>query len=284
MLQASARYYLLLTPSGDVEATFSDEYHEPGFDIMYPLEFDYPKCDQFSVRIQKRADATGDTFSTIDSVDFSVIVKDPTTDQTVPYTLVDIGNRSLLLTITNSLTLIDPTVRVRIMDVYLKDTTDDDFIIFRILVNDDSKYFNYIFVDVNNMSDRSSVTAQGRDVYVRVAASGNYYMLISPYAYLKEKTLAESDFSYPLNTIFYKRQDSYSNEDYSFSISAYSHAFMKDVVSVMNVPSYGKAGVLLVDNRIYKDMIENGVNPYVKISVNGELSGNADIFKVNFMT
>jgi len=107
--------------------------------------------------------------------------------------------------------------------------------------------------------------------------------LFSPNAYIKETTLDAADFSYPLNTIFYKRQDSYNNEDYSLSISSYSHTFMRDVVSVMNVPSYNKVGVMLVDNKIYKDMTEGGVNPYVYVDVVGEISGVSDSFRINFI-
>ncbi len=284
MLRATAYDYLLITPDGNMDDTFSEEYYEPGFNIMSPLEFNYPMCDRLSLRIKRRKNAAGTTFKNIDSVDCTVTVIDPTNNQAIPYTLVDEGNKRLRLTVTNALTLTNPVARARVIDVFLRHNTDNDFIIFRVLVEESAKSFHYFFVDANNMSDRNPVTVGGRDVYVSVKASGNYYMLISPYAYLREGTSSGADFSYPLNTVFYKRQNTYSNEDFSFSILSYSHAFMEDVISVMNVPSYGKAGVLLVDNRIYKDMTENGVNPYVDIAVIGELSGNEDVFRVNFMT
>jgi len=284
MLQASMGDMLLQLTGGDVTDTFSELYYEPGFNIMSPLEFEFPRCDRLSLKLKKRANEDGSSFSNINSTDMSLTVIDPTNGRSIPYTLSDEEDDQLLLTIINALTLNDPVVRARSIDVYIKDTTDDDFIIFRILVNDQHKYFHYIFISSNRMTDRNFLSAQGRDIYVTVNASSNYYLLFSPYAYLKESTSSEANFSYPLNTIFYKRQDSYNNEDYSFSMSSYSHTFVNNTVSIMNVPSYSKVGVLLVDNKLYKDIIEMGVNPYVEIAVVGEISGISDIFKVNFKT
>lgn len=284
MLQASMGGILLKLSGGDITDTFSDMYYEPGFNIMSPLEFEFPICDSLSLKLKKRADETGSSFSNIASANMNVTVVDPTNGRAVPYTLVNETSNRLVLTITNALTLNNPVVRVRVVDVYVKDTTDNDFITFRILIDDQDKYFHYIFISSNHIMDRNSISAQGRDIYVTVNALSDYYLLFSPYAYLKETVSSDSDFSYPFNTIFYKRQDSYNNEDYSFSISSYSHTCVNDAVSIMNVPSYSKVGVLLVDNKLYKDIIEIRVNPYVEISVIGELSGISDTFKINFKT
>jgi hypothetical protein len=289
MLQARMRDMLLITSGGNITDTYGENYYEPGFNIMSPLEFEFPRCDRLSLGIRKRADAEGISFSDIAATNMTTTVIDPTNGQNIPYTLTDDTSTHddtihLILNICNSLTLNNTVVRVRVMDVCIKDTTDDDFLVCRISVDDQDKYFNYIFVDLTNMADRSTFTASGRDICITVNSSSNYYLLFSPYAYLTETISSDANFAYPLNTIFYKRQNTYNNEDYTFSISSYSHTFMNSVVSVMNVPSYGKAGVLLVDNKLYKDMISNGVNPYIDISVIGELSGISDIFRVNFKT
>jgi len=283
MLQASMRDMLLLQDDGDITNTFSLSYYEPGFNLLSPLEFEFPRCDRLSLSIRKRADDTETLFNSIPYDTFEVTVIDPTNGETIPHTLENDTETTLVLTITNAITLNNPTVRVRVIDVYVKDNAND-FIKFRVLVDDQDKSFHYIFVDTNDISGRNSVTVQGRDIYVTVKASSDHYVLFSPYAYLKESTISDYDLSYPLNTVFYTRQDTYNNEDYFFSISSYSHAFIGDVVSVMNVPLYHKAGVLLVDNRIYKDIIEAGINPYVEIAVVGELSGISDVFKINFTT
>ncbi len=272
-----------LIVSGEQVTTSSDEgWYEPGFNIMTPLELEFPVSDQIVLSIRKRANAAGTTFSGISTNTVSATVVDPTNGQDVPYTLVVADATHITLTVTNALVMVDPVVRVRVMDIHIKDSTDDDFLTFRVLVNDLNKSLHYILVESNDMNQRVSNSAQGRSIYLSIKGSSDHYLLFSPYAFIKEDRLDEADFSYPLNTIFYKRQDSYNDEDYSFSIVSYSHTFMRDVVSVMNVPSYHKAGVLLIDNRIYKDITENRTNPYVYIGVDGELSGISDTFRINF--
>ena len=49
----------------------------------------------------------------------------------------------------------NPVIRVRVMDVNIKDSDDDDFLTLRILVDDDSKSFYYIPVSTQDMGDRS---------------------------------------------------------------------------------------------------------------------------------
>ena len=280
MLQVKMVESILIVSGAQVTTSIDGEWYEPGFNIMTPLELEFPISDQLVLRIRKRADATGSTFSSINTVSATVI--DPTNGQAVPFSVANLDSTHITLTITNSLVMVDPVVRVRAMDVLVKDSSDNDFLTFRVLVDDQNKPLHYIFVESNNMNQRISSSVQGRSAYLSVKAGSDHYLLFSPYSSLKETTLEKANFSYPLNTIFYKRQDSYNNEDYSFSISVYSNTFMRDVVSVMNIPSYDKAGVLLVDRKIYKDIIENGVNPYVEINVVGQLSGVSDTFRINF--
>lgn len=282
MLQARTRDYILVTSDGQLGGNITGSYYEPGFNIMSPLEFEFPVSDRISFRIRKRANTDGDVLSAINIATMTVTVTDPTNGQSVLFLIENDGSTHLILYITNGLNLANPVARVRTMDVHIKDSDDDDFLTFRVMVDDQDKNFHYIFAATNDMGDRSSFTAQGRDVNVFVNSSSDHYILFSPYAFFRETTIDEAEFSYPLNTIFYKRQDSYNDEDYTFSISSYSNTFIRSVVSVMNVPSYNKACVLLIDRRIYKDIIENGVNPYIDIAVNGELSGLSDTFRVNF--
>jgi hypothetical protein len=283
MLQVEMVESILIVSGTQVTTSADGEWYEPGFNIMTPLELEFPVSDQLVLSIRKRADATGTTFSNISTQTISATVTDPTNGQAVPSSLATEDSTHITLTVINSLVVVDPVMRVRVMDVLIRDASDQDFLTFRILVDDQNKPLHYIFVESNDMNQRASISVQGRSIYLSVKAGSDHYLLFSPYASLKETTLDKANFSYPLNTIFYKRQDSYNDEDFSFSISAYSDEFMRDVVSLMNVPSYDKAGVLLVDRKIYKDITENGVNPYVYISVNGQLSNISDSFRINFI-
>ena len=284
MLQVRLKDFLLRTPNGDISGDLGLTYLEPGFNIMSPLELEFPKSDQVGMYIRKRADDTGTNLVAISKSTMTITVVDPTNGQPVPYTVSDNATNYIVLNIINSLDLTSTNaiVRVRVMDVHIKDSDDDDFLSFRILVDDDDRLFNYILVDTDNMVERNSVSSQGRNIYVSTKAGSDNYLLISPYASLKETTNSKADFSYPLNTIFYKRQESYNNEDYSYSISLYSNTFVRDLVSIMNVPGYNKACVLLIDNKMYRDIQERNINPYIDIAVIGVLSGYSDTFRVNF--
>jgi len=284
VLQVKLKDFLLRTPDGDSTATFGGNYREPGFTEMSPVELEFPKSDQVGVYIRKRADAGGVNLSAINKATMTITVVDPTNGSSIPYTTADFETNYIALDIVNAINLLstNATVRVRVMDVNIKDSDDDDFITFRILVDDDDRLLNYIIVDSNNMVERNSICTQGEEIYITTKSGSDNYLLFSPYVTIKETTSDKADFSYPLNTIFYKRQESYNNEDYSYSISLYSNAFVQDAVSVMNVPGYHKAGVLIVDNKLYTDITENGVNPYIDIAVVGELSGYSDTFRIHF--
>ncbi|MHA1470755.1 MAG: hypothetical protein ACTSSP_09375, partial [Candidatus Asgardarchaeia archaeon] len=273
----------------------SPNYYEPGFNIMFPLEITSPKADRFYILIRKRLDEAETQWEDIQVTDFSISVTDASNGEDVEYSLITnsvyggwnddpSGSVPLVLDVINSIDLSNPTVRVRAIDCYIRDTTDNDFIKFRVLVNDEDKYFHYIPVKVTDITNRSTYTSVGRDVYVRIESSSDYYVLFSPYAYLAEAAESQSDFSYPLNSIFYKRQTTFNDENYSFSISSYSHSFIQEVISVMNVPNFHKAGVILIDNIRYKYLISGGENAYVDIAISGQLSGISDTFRVNFTT
>ena len=294
MLQiAFGGYYLV--EDGIAQFIEFPSYYEPGFNVMTPLEIQGNTSDYFYLLLRKRNNAKGTAFDTITPANISTIIKDASTGDTILSNLstnsIYVGwddNPSdvspLVLKVVNAIDLASPVVRVRTIDCYIKDTTDNDFIDFRVLIGNTDRYFHYISVGVNTIASRNTYTIAGREAYVRVSNSTDHYVLFSPYAYLTETTKALSDFSYPLNSIFYKRQKTYNNEDYSFSIASYSHSFVPDMISVMNVPSYGKAAVILIDAMMYTHLMEGGENASVDISVGGELSGIFDTFTINFLT
>lgn len=270
-------------------------YYEPGFNIMTPLEIQGNKSDYFYLLLRKRENADGTDFSEIATSDISVTVKDATTGDGIINNLSanilypdwernPSGVSPLVLRIVNTINLDSPTTSVRILDIYITDTTDNDFISFRVLVDDEGRYFHYIPIGINAISSRNTFTIMGREAYVRLNGDTDYYVLFSPYAYLAETDKEHSDFSYPIDSVFYKRQRTYNDEGYSFAISSYSHSFVPNVISVMNVSGYSKAAVILVDRICYAHLIEEGENASVTISIDGKLSGISDEFTVNFIT
>ena len=67
-------------------------------------------------------------------------------------------------------------------------------------------------------------------------------------------------------------------------MQAWSHGWVEESVSVLNVPGYKKAGVILVDNSIYANiqLLQRSAN--LTVSITGELSGIEDTFIVNLFT
>ena len=296
MLQAAFGGYYLIE-DGRFEYVDNLVYYEPGFNIMFPLEIQGPVSDEFYILLRKRSNNTGIVFDNISYGDFEETISDATTGESVPYTLSDntlnlswnnlpSSNPSsfaspFVLKITNVESLTNPVNRIRAIDCSIKYITYNNFINFRVLIDDDSQSFHYIPIETNNLANRNTFTANGRDIYVSLNETTDHYILFSPYAYLKEVDEDESDFSYPIGSIFYRRQNTSNKENYLFSINAYSHSYIPDVISLLNVPGYHKAAVVLVDRMAYTHLALQGENAYLDISVIGELSGISDTFRIN---
>lgn len=271
----------------------SPVYYEPGFSIMYPLEGDVQKCDVAYVLIRKRADATGTTFSSLLASNLSATVRDVTNGELIPATLAtnsvhtewDSTSPSfspVVLTITNSLDVSSPVVRVRTMDCVVTDSTDDSFISFRITISDDSKFFHYIPVYTDGIGDRAKNSAAGRIISFRVKNNSDGYILFSPYAYLTEVDSGDisSSFSYPLGSIHYSRQDTYNDEEFDFTISSYSPSWVGEGISLISIPGFRKVAALHIDSYLDTKLAEITTDAYVDVGVVGTLSDNSDTFRV----
>ena len=270
-------------------------YYEPGFNLLSPLEISSPKADVIYILIRKRANDTGSSFEILSVSSISATAKDATNGENLSLLVSTNSSENLfevnpsdfepiVIRIDNQLNISNPELRVRVIDCSIKDTTDNSFISFRIIVDEDSQNFHYIHVDRKALTDRNTFTAFGTEAYVTLNSSSDSYVLFSPNAWLKETTKDKSHFSYPQNSIYYERQDSYNKEDYIFSLNSWSHSFIRDQVSVMNIPGYSKAGVVLVDNMLYSHIVEQGRSVSATILVTGELSGFIDTFKINFFS
>ena len=296
MLQAAFGGYTLVEDSIE---EFNDPlvYYEPGFNFMSPIEFSITKTDTIYILIRKRVDSSGEVFENLDYTSLSVTAKDVTNGETLavrtsnnstytPWNLDPSANTPVLLQIENQLDLVTPLLRVRVIDCEVKDITDNSFINFRIIVDEDPEdlHFNYIPVHRTIYSDRNTFTASGRQAYVTLRSDSDSYILVSPYAWLKEETKDLSDFSYPPDTFYYQREKTYNLEDFTFSLQSWGHSWVEENVSIVNVPGYKKVAVILIDNAIYNNMkAAQGIANFV-MAITGELSGIEDTFTVNLHT
>lgn len=306
MLQVSLGGYL---NSENTDPTvFTPVYYEPGFlSTMEPLVFSVPESDQIYILIRKRSDSTGDNFTQLvpsdfepyspssitgDESSYNLRVIDTTNNQPVPaYVQVnpylnwnDREDYSpLVLVITHCFNLVTPSARVRSIDCFIRYPDDGSFIRFRITTSDSSRLFSYLIIDSNNLQDRPTFSASSRESIIKIGGNTDNYLLFSPYAFLKEVDNGQGDFSYPLESIYYQRQESYNDEGFVFSIDdSYitTKPWIYDNISVFNVPGYDKACVVLIDKNIYRYLTLMRDEVFISIKVVGKSSENIDNFKV----
>jgi hypothetical protein len=296
MLQAAFGGYTLIEDNSTV---FIDSltYYEPGFNLMSPLEISVPKSDSIFILIRKR-DSSGVGFeNNLIPTNLSITAKDATNGEPLSISSSTFSTREswnedpssntpILFTITNQIGSGDALLRVRVIDCEVKDTTDNSFINFRIIVEEDPTdlHFNYIPVSRTTYADRNTFTAASRAMHMTLRSDSDAYIIVSPYAWVMETTKDLSDFSYPPDASYYKRETTYNSEDLDFSFQSSSHTFVEDNVSVVNIPGYKKVGLILIDNAIYNSIKELKRSINFTVSVSGELSGMEDTFTVNLYT
>lgn len=293
MLQAAFGGYTLI--EGKITEFIDDLiYYEPGFNFMSPLELSVTKSDTIFMVIRKRSNIIGDSFEDLDYTNVSVTVTDATNGEALSVRISN-NNRYLnwnqdpstnipvLLEIENQLDLGNPILRVRVIDCEVRDTTDNSSINFRIIVEDDPEdlHFNYIPVHRTIYSDRNTFTAAGREAHVTLKSDSDSYILVSPYAWLKETSKELSDFSYPPDTFYYQKEKTYNDEDFTFSLQSWNKSWVEDSVSILNVPGYKKVALILIDNSIYKQIVISKRSANFVMAIVGELSGIQDTFTVN---
>ena len=191
MLQAAFGGFTLLE---DGSTVFIDPlvYHESGFNIMSPLEFSVPKSDSIFILIRKR-DLDGTGLEDLLAANLSVSAKDATNGELLavfvsnnsthePWNDNPSSNTPVLLKIQNQLGTTDPILRVRVIDCEVKDTTDNSFINFRIIVDEDPTdlHFNYIPVSRTTYTDRNTFTDASRNIHMTLGTYSDTYIIVSP--------------------------------------------------------------------------------------------------------
>ncbi len=280
---------------GGYDLVFTDApvYYEPGFTIMYPLELEVPQCDIYYILIRKRSDSGGVIFDTLSISNMSISVKDATNGEDIPAYLTatltntfwddDPAFTPIVLVVENNLSVGNATTRVVSLDISISDNNDNTFINLRTSIVDTGRFFYFIPLSTNELSGRNKNTAVGTQYYLSVGASGDRYLLFSPYSFFSEVEKGSDgiSFSYPVGSIFYKRQKSYNDEDFDFSILSSSHAFVPDNISLINIPGYRKVAALHVDANMHSELSHITTNAFVDIESVGTLSGVTDTFRVN---
>jgi hypothetical protein len=270
-------------------------FYEPGYNIMSTLELEYEPADQIYVLVRKRNSPTSSDFDWLNISNFTITVTDPTNGASIPFeTYYNDPSVSsfreewddtyaFVLVIDNYIEASE--TRARIMDLLVRDDTDNDFISCRLIVKEQDENFYYLPVSVAGIWERDVSSRAGLLGSININKKADSYLIISPFAGFKEVASGmEYDFSYPLESVFYRREISaYNNEDFDFSIVGYSHSFVNTNVSLINVPGTKKAAVLVINKYLYNDIIKESGVYYIDIGVIGVLSESTATFRVVFL-
>lgn len=276
----------------------SPVYYEPGFNQMGPLTIASEKADYVYLLLRKRSDDSGNNFESISSSNFEITAKDYSNGEEISAYMLSSNTVNpewetdpstftpIVCYIQTELNPSNPIRRIKVIECCITDTTDNNFIRFKINVDDDTGYLHYIHVVLNSMEQRNQYTAVGDNIYIKVNKNSDSYLLVSPYAYLRETTKELSDFSYPLNTVFYTRQRSFNEEEFDFSIFSYFPSYLREYISFMNIPNFHKAGVILIDRYLYQyleSISSSTLTCYMNVRITGKLSGSTKNFVIHFI-
>jgi hypothetical protein len=295
MLQVALGGYSLFQPFEVIYDT-SPMFYEPGYNIMSALEIVSPKADQVSILVRDRSLLTPDNFSDVvdmDFEDYSFSCVDTVSEEGVDYffrynedtsaysrqtswTEADTG---FIIEISNSPVVDDANTRIRSMDCLLTNNITNDFIRFRVVVEDESKLFYYLAQDQKALRDREPSSLGLRQTNVDISLGGDTHIIISPFASFVETSKDLSDFSYPLNTIYYSRQDLYNNEDFLFAVRC-SDPIIASYFSIFPLERYHKVGILIIPKNISDYVITLDRFPYVDVSVYGIISEMEDTMRI----
>jgi hypothetical protein len=297
LLQVAYGGYQIVSPPLTIKESLV--YAEPGFTSISPIEFAIDKADQIYFIIRKRSNPSGTTFDDIDSSDFLVSSTDSTIGARLDTVITDFSSSSpyydsqwedgladskkLIVAINSGFPITSPTDRVRVIDCSVKDNTDDSILFFRVLIDDYSKTFHYISVQYKLPETRNTYSTAGSTLIREVDGKNDFYVLISPFAPFYERTDGGHNFSYPLNTRFYERQETFNKEDFSYQISNYSHRELENDVRVKNVPGFPKMGVIIVDRGADNTLAGLTGDVYVDVEAVGLISEMRDTFRMTLI-
>jgi len=271
-------------------------YYEPGFNLMSPLEFSVEEADSVYILVRKR-DNSNNGFETIVASDLTVTAVDATNNEPIFVQVIsntkndawdgDPSSYSpVVVDIRNQIGQNGAHLRIRVIDCKIIDNNDDSFINFRIVVDEEATklYYSYIPVNRKFLADRNTFSIYGRQAYITLNNGSDAHVLIAPYVSIRETTKELADFSYPFDSFYYKIDDAFNKENFSFTISAFSHTWVEQSASLLSLSGVGNIAVLLIDSYFYKKLQGQSQNVSLTISTVGELSGIEDSFVVNFKT
>jgi len=302
MLQI-APYGYKITGGTPVYYSAPYNWYEPGFNFLWPLEFSFqsqtptappadvempsdtnaPFIEEVYFMVRKRSDTTGTNFTSLVAEDMTATAADITTGNELSVTKrmvtwMSLGYNPVQLTINRGTGM----AGARVSECTVSFQTY--FLYFRVLVDSLDRGFYYMAVDLSAIEKRPTMSAYVNTSMVDLTQYQQLYLLLSPYAYIIEDTEANASFSYPTQSVFYRRQQTSNDEDFDFSIHSVSPSLVADNVSLFNVPYYEKVAVLNVDKNLQTALGAGTRTSFVTIKSVGRYSLMEDNIRIMFST
>jgi hypothetical protein len=297
MLQAAFGGYAVIqdtTTSSDLVEFSNDApnaWFEPGFNILFPLDFSVTESDIVTILLRRRRDIDGTAFSTtLDAEDLEVTVNDATTGKVVASTAYVVSSSSVwyeedfnvvAVDIIPKVPEDDPDQKVRLMDVYIKDSfyaNLNDFIKLQLKVDFNDLGFAFLPVENDRVSERPKVSSFGTQGIIVLRDTGTK-VLLSPVASFEESTADDSDFSYPIKQIYYRLDDQPNSEPYDFSLTL-SSDLANGYAHLVSVADSKGVAVLILDGQLKSQLGDLTTAPYVDVKAIGKISGKEDNFRL----
>ena len=278
----------------EVINSYPNTYYEPGYNIMFPIEFSSPKADYLYLLFRRRYSTDEYGSNTFEfpqtTANYKVSVKDATTGDSIDHQLdfnssrvewndVDSLTEPLVLTINLYDDITNIQYRPRVIDVVYTDIRTNDFLKFRISVSDANQAFAYIQVDNNKVEDRYTASVFANQAVVPLSDKGNYLILM-PFTSFRESTSSASSFSYPIDTIYYSTEETMNVERREYTIGSSNNDEIVNHIEISTIPQYPYAGLVRFDGNLRTALGSIGTTVYFDIHATSEMSENIDVFRV----
>lgn len=268
-------------------------YYEPGFNIMFPIEFSSPKADSIFLLFRRRdfTDEYGLEFFEFpqSTFNYDTTVKDATTGESIRF-ITYLSNRSVW---NNTENLTEPIVleislfddsnniqyRPRVLDITYTDLRTNGFLKFRINISDDNQAFAFIQVNKEQFDIRNNASTFANQAVVSLSDKGNY-LIIMPFTSFSESTKEASVFSYPLDTIYYSTEETINAERREYTLGDSNNSIIENHVEISTIPQYPFAGLVRIDGKLRTTLGNVGETIYFDVNASSEISENIDTFRV----
>ena len=271
-----------------------NDYIEPGFTVLFPLQYQVVPADTLFFLIRRRTNNTGTTFSpTLSPSSYTVMVTEESTGQQVNATLT---NNSITPNWNSFSPVFSPLViqipvefsspnnafRDRLLKVSVIENGTQECLVFRVLVGDYSRPFSTITTYRGNENQRQTKSVLSSSLTLTATQKGCYTILTPLNTLAEVSDVSVANFSYPQDRIYYTRDASVNLEDYEFSIQNPSHPCIPQVVTIDSIPGYPGVAVLNVTGYARKSLALLTGQPSFQVyaqSISG-LNTNIDILNV----